>query len=640
MALDKDIYDAKVIQSRISKFKNNLITVKSYYNHPELQEQDAMNRRIRMGEVYDRYVKHCFKSYAMDFDDLLLKTNELFTRFPDVLEKYQQQFKYIMVDEYQDTNHSQYLIVKALSRKFKNICVVGDDAQSIYSFRGANIQNIFNFKKDYPQAKILKLEQNYRSTSNIVNAANCIIKNNFQQLEKDIFTDNKSGDKIQVFQSITDNNEGIFISKSIYKNKLNAKLKYNNFAVLYRTNAQSRPIEDALRKLNIPYRVYGGLSFYQRKEIKDALAYLKVTINTQDEEALKRIINYPTRGIGDTTLDKLTLAANHYNKSIFEIIENIYELNIGINAGTAQKLSDFIYMIKGFQNIVKENTLFESCKYIFQNSGLIHLLHQDKTPKGISKYENLQELLNSIKDFQDKEIQLTNINPSLTNYLENTLLASDIDKNTQQDEVSLMTIHMSKGLEYPIVYIAGMEEDLFPSKMSMTTREDLEEERRLFYVALTRAEKKIYLTFANTRYKWGKLVDRIPSRFLNEIDQEYLNCLNFELEMPKLKSCGEGRVFGNNVKIRLHKPQNGTPPKNKPIQNKKLRITKPNNNISTYPDSFNSLDIDNIVEHNLFGIGKIIELQGRGNNKIAKIDFPKHGIKKLLLRFTKLKIIK
>ena len=634
MQLDKETYDAKKIQSRISKYKNNLITVKAYQNNAELQQQDMQNRRPRMGEIYQQYVESCFNASAMDFDDLLLKTNELLTRFPEVLEKYQQLFQYIMVDEYQDTNHSQYLIVKALAHKFKNICVVGDDAQSIYSFRGANINNILNFKKDYPNTKTIKLEQNYRSTNHIVSAANSVIKNNRKQLEKDVFTDNENGEPIQVFKAVTDGEEGKFIARSIYENKIHEEVNYSDFAVLYRTNMQSRAVEDALRKRNIPYRVYGGLSFYQRKEVKDAIAYFRVVVNPKDEEALKRIINYPTRGIGATTLTKIASASQHYGKSSFEIIENLNQLNI-LNAGTIQKLHAFASMIKHFRGMLETHSSFEVCEAVLKQSGLIQLLHKDQTPEGISRYENLQELINGIKDFCEKEKQLVDGDPSLSNYLENIALASDIDNKTEQDEVALMTVHTSKGLEFPVVYIAGMEEDLFPSTMS-ESQDDLEEERRLFYVALTRGERKVYLSFADSRYKWGKMVLPNPSRFLSEIASQHLNLLNFQsLQRDSYASPDEGSNFGKNVRIRMNKPTNSVPIRQP--KGKNLRRIKPDTGISNPLN--NVLIAGNIVEHNLFGRGTIIELSGNGGNKIAKIQFENEGEKKLLLKFAKLKVV-
>ncbi|MDX1471873.1 MAG: 3'-5' exonuclease, partial [Flavobacteriaceae bacterium] len=504
MGLDKDVYKYKQIYSRISSYKNSLITVKAYFQNPELIEADAMAKRPRMGDIYKNYVDRCFKAGAMDFDDLLLKTNELLTRFPDVLAKYQNRFRYILVDEYQDTNHSQYLIVRALSDRFQNICVVGDDAQSIYAFRGANINNILNFQRDYDDVNVYRLEQNYRSTKNIVNAANSIIDKNKTKLDKIVWTANEEGPKIKVHRSMTDGDEGRFVASTIFEQKMQNQLKDNDFAVLYRTNAQSRAIEDALRKRNIPYRIYGGLSFYQRKEIKDVLSYLRLTINPADEEALKRVINYPGRGIGQTTIDKLIVVANQHNKSIFEILKEIDKIDVGIHAGTRTKLKNFVTLIESFQVMNKTANAFELAEHVTKASGIIKEMNKDATPEGISRIENIEELLNGIKDFVEGQKEIADATGSLTEFLEDVALATDLDNDKGSDDrVALMTIHLAKGLEFPFVFIVGMEEDLFPSAMSMNTRSELEEERRLFYVALTRAEKQAYLTYTLSRYRWG-----------------------------------------------------------------------------------------------------------------------------------------
>ncbi len=493
MGLDKDVYKYKQVYSRISSYKNSLITVKAYYSNPELQEADAMSKKPRLGEIYKNYVDRCFKAGAMDFDDLLLKTNELLNRFPDVLHKYQNRFRYILVDEYQDTNHSQYLIVKALSDKFQNICVVGDDAQSIYAFRGANINNILNFQKDYENVQMYRLEQNYRSTRNIVNAANSIIEKNKTKLDKVVWTANDDGSKIVVNRLINDGEEGRFVASSIFENKMQNQMGNGDFAILYRTNAQSRAMEDALRKREIPYRIYGGLSFYQRKEIKDVLAYLRLLVNPNDEEALKRVINYPARGIGSTTIDKLTILANQYDKSIYEVIENIDQLQIKINSGTRNKLVNFVNMIKSFSILNENADAFTVADQVARKTGLIQELKKDGTPEGVARIENIEELLNGIKDFVEGQKELADATGSLTEFLEDVALATDMDKDSGDDDrVALMTIHLAKGLEFPYVYIVGMEEDLFPSAMSMNTRSELEEERRLFYVALTRADKPAF----------------------------------------------------------------------------------------------------------------------------------------------------
>ena len=647
MQLDKDIYKPKQVFSRISSYKNNLITVKAYFNNPELQESDAMSKKPRLGEIYQNYVDRCFKAGAMDFDDLLLKTNELLTRFPEVLMKYQNRFRYILVDEYQDTNHSQYLIVRALSDRFQNICVVGDDAQSIYGFRGANINNILNFQKDYENVKTYRLEQNYRSSKNIVEAANSIIDKNKTKLDKVVWTANDLGQKIKVNRSITDNDEGRFVAGEIWTQKMTNQMTNGQFAILYRTNAQSRAMEDALRKRDIPYRIYGGLSFYQRKEIKDILCYLRLIINPKDEEALIRVINYPARGIGDTTVEKLTIAANHYKRSIFEVMEVIDKIDLKLNAGTKNKLQDFVTMIKSFQVINENQDAFYIADHVAKKTGYIQELKKDGTPEGIARIENIEELLNGIKDFTEGQIEVDGARGALSEFLEDVALATDLDKDTSdEDRVALMTIHLAKGLEFPTVFVVGMEEDLFPSAMSMSTRSELEEERRLFYVAVTRAEHQAYLTYAQSRYRWGKLTDSEPSRFIEEIDGQYLEYLSPEETNYKYKPMIDHDIFGDvdKSKLRLAKPITGTPPKyvtdGEPKSDYNIRKLKP---VSSNSGSANLLDnklnIGNIVMHERFGKGEILNLEGAGADKKAEIKFEVGGIKKLLLRFAKLDII-
>nr|WP_299173493.1 UvrD-helicase domain-containing protein [uncultured Allomuricauda sp.] len=647
MGLDKDIYKYKQIQNRISSYKNSLITVKAYFQNPELVEADAMAKRPRLGEIYQNYVDRCFKAGAMDFDDLLLRTNELLTRFPEVLMKYQDRFRYILVDEYQDTNHSQYLIVKALSDRYQNICVVGDDAQSIYSFRGANISNILNFQKDYDDVGMYRLEQNYRSTKNIVNAANSIIAKNKNQLEKVVWTSNDEGNKIKIHRSITDAEEGRYVASSIFENKMQLQMPNGEFAVLYRTNSQSRAIEDALRKRDIPYRIYGGLSFYQRKEIKDVLAYLRMVINPKDEEALKRIVNFPARGIGQTTIDKLVVAANHYGRSIFEVMEHLDKLDLKINAGTKRKLEDFVTMIKSFQIMNEGSDAFTLAEHVSKKTGLLLEFKKDGTPEGIARMENIEELLNGIKDFVEGQKELADATGNLTEFLEDVALATDMDKDTGDDDrVALMTIHLAKGLEFPYVYIVGMEEDLFPSAMSMNTRSELEEERRLFYVALTRAEKQAYLTYTQNRYRWGKLIDAEPSRFLEEIEEQYIENLTPVSDGYRYKSMIDANIFGevDKSKLRQIKPKNGTPPSvQKPNENqlRKLRKLKPE--IASPTNNTNTVDPNlaegALVNHTRFGKGKILKIEGVGNDKKAEIKFERGDVKKLLLRFAKLEVL-
>jgi len=647
MGLDKDIYKYKQIQQRISAFKNSLITVKAYYNNPELQEADAIARKPRMGEIYNEYVNRLFKAGAMDFDDLLLRTNELLNRFPEVLVRYQERFKYILVDEYQDTNHSQYLIVKALSDRYQNICVVGDDAQSIYSFRGANISNILNFQRDYDQVAVYRLEQNYRSTNTIVRAANSVISKNKDQIEKQVWTDNPDGDKIIVHRSATDADEGRYVASTLFEWKLNNQLKNGDFAVLYRTNSQSRAIEDALRKRDIPYRIYGGLSFYQRKEIKDVLAYLRLVINPNDEEALMRVINYPTRGIGQTTLDKLVVAAKETGMSVFELLSPANRSSLKINASTSNRLEDFATMIRSFQILAESADAFALTEHVIKKSGLVLEMKKDGTPEGIARLENMEELLNGIQDFVEGQREIDEATGSIAEFLEDVALATDLDKEVGDDDrVALMTIHLAKGLEFPYVFIVGMEEDLFPSAMSMNTRAELEEERRLFYVALTRAEKQAVLTYTINRYRWGKLIDAEPSRFIEEIDEQYLDnqVVDFRRNFsPYLDTSLFGEV--DHSKLRTVKPKAGTPPSiGKPTEKQlqKLRKIKPTSvqpaaeSATLYAD----LSVGVKVIHERFGTGVVQSIEGIGVNKKAEILFESGGIKKLLLKFAKLQIIK
>ena len=645
MNLDKERYKAKQILGRISSFKNSLITVRAYFNNADLQEADMHGSRPKVGEIYKEYVDRCFKSGAMDFDDLLLRTNELLARFPEVLAKYQSRFKYIMVDEYQDTNHSQYIIVRSLADKFENICVVGDDSQSIYSFRGANIQNILNFQKDYPNVKTFKLEQNYRSTKNIVNAANSVISRNKTKLDKEVWTSNDDGDSINVMRTISDGEEGRFVAQSIWENQMNHQLTPDDFCVLYRTNSQSRALEDALRKKGIDYKIYGGISFYQRKEIKDILSYLRILINPNDEEAFKRIINYPARGIGATTIDKLTIAANQYKKSIFEIVKYIDKIDISINSGTKNKLQDFMNMMLRLQIESQTKNAFEIAEIVVKQAKLIKDLEKEGTPESVSKVENVQELLNGIKDFITDKIEQGE-DASLTTFLEDVALATDFDAKKDEDKpsVSLMTIHQSKGLEYMYVYIVGLEENLFPSAMSMNTRSELEEERRLFYVALTRAEKVAYLTYAQTRYRWGKLVDAEPSRFLEEIDDQYLHYITPKAINPIINNFIDKSIFDDAPKgIRFQKPIQRKKMDRDILDKKEISIPKNLKKVSQTSSHTNLFDenviVGNIVEHNRFGTGEVISLEGSGPNKKAEIKFGTVGKKKLLLQFAKLRVI-
>ncbi len=622
--LDKDQYKYKSIFSRISSMKNSFITPNNYLNNEELLLSDKISNRSKFYQIYNEYVERCFKAGAMDFDDLLLKTNELLNSYPDTLSKYQNIFKYILVDEYQDTNHSQYLIIRALSDKFQNICVVGDDAQSIYSFRGANINNILNFQKDFPDSKIFRLEQNYRSTKNIVNAANSLIENNQRRLKKNVWTENESGEKISVNKLLTDGEEGRFVASSIFENKMQSQLQNSDFAILYRTNAQSRSFEDALRKKNISYRVYGGLSFYQRKEIKDVLAYLRLLINPDDEQAFKRIINFPARGIGQTTLNKIAVEAKNSSVSDYIFIKDLLKSSEILNNSTKNKLLDFVIMIESIKNKIEHSDVFDITKEVLKQSGLYNLYKNDESLEGINRIQNIEELLNGIKDFVENNEKSQ---AYVSSFLQDVALATDQDNDTNDNnKVSLMTVHLAKGLEFPYVYIVGLEENLFPSAMNLNSRTELEEERRLFYVALTRAEKKIYLSYVLSRYRWGKPVDSEKSRFIDEIKEEYLQ--NNVIQRSISKDFSQKSQF-NKVGIRYKKPET------RPAKNfVKLKSSSSKSNLFD-----NKLIVGNIVVHERFGKGEVISIEGQGGDRKAEIKFEKGGLKKLLLRFSRLEII-
>ncbi|MDA8715057.1 UvrD-helicase domain-containing protein [Flavobacteriales bacterium] len=630
--LDDKLYKPGIVYNRISSAKNNLISATAYTKNTDIIADDRMNNRPKLGEIYMEYQKRCFKSHAMDFDDLLFKTNVLLKDHADALHRYQHKFKYILVDEYQDTNYSQYLIVKRLAALNENLCVVGDDAQSIYAFRGANIQNILNFKKDYPDFKLFKLEQNYRSTKVIVEAANSIISNNTEQIEKKVWTANSEGDKIKVFKAATDNEEGKIVANSIFDNQQQEHAKNLDFAILYRTNAQSRSFEESLRKLNIAYKIYGGLSFYQRKEIKDILAYYRLTTNHNDEEALKRVINYPKRGIGKTSLEHAMVAARQNGKSLWHILDNPGKYPLSINNGAKSKIKDFIAMIKSFAANLEELNAYDIAHQIASSCGLLKELYTDKTPEGISRYENIQELLNGIKEFSDNASD--NEVRFLADFLLDVALLTDADndKPEDQDKVTLMTIHAAKGLEFPYVYIVGLEENLFPSQLSLNTRAELEEERRLFYVAMTRAEKKAFISFASSRYKWGNVIQCEPSRFIEEIDEKFLDLSENKF---KPKSASQDLPFANSTRF-LGKSKKTQTTVQKPIISNHLK------KVSNQPGA--SVDIEKITEgvnvsHARFGKGKVIKLEGSPPNVKATVFFPNAGQKQLLLKFAKLDVL-
>ena len=611
-ALDKDVYRPKSIRNRISSLKNNFITVNGYFANNELVESDNLSRKPETGNIYKEYSERLIKSNSMDFDDLLMKTNELLNNYPEVLAKYQEKFKYILVDEYQDTNNSQYLIVKSLSDKYQNICVVGDDAQSIYSFRGANINNIINFRNDYDEVEVFRLEQNYRSTKNIVNAANSVIDHNKNKIEKEVWTDNDFGDRVEVRANESDIAEARSLCQKIVS--LN-NTNFSNIAILYRTNAQSRPIEDSLRLNKIPYQIFGGVSFYNRKEIKDVLAYLRLIVNSSDEESLKRIINYPARGIGQVTINKIILAAKKYDLTLYETIQKNNELSIGLSNSVLIKLQNFIDLIDVFKIQNQKLNAFDLTKEVIEKVKIIDELKKDDSPEGISRVENVQELLNGIRDFIEDQKELVDSNDKLSEFLSTVSLSTDFDiENEDQDKVSLMTLHLSKGLEFKHVFIVGLEEDLFPSALSYNTRSELEEERRLFYVGITRAKENLYLSYANSRYRWGKLIYCEESRFLNEIDKEYLKII----ESTPSKTTFEDSSI------------------NKIIYNSKStlkRLAKTSESLSSI--KINVSEGDN-VSHEKFGIGEIIKIEGSGNDSKATVNFKKFGLKNLLLRFAKL----
>lgn len=617
--LNKDHYKAKQIRNRISSLKNNFITVENYFNNPEMIEVDKMSKRSEFGIIYKRYVERCFRSSVMDFDDLLLKTNELLNKFPEVLSKYQDKFRYILVDEYQDTNYSQYLIIKALSDRHQNLCVVGDDSQSIYSFRGANIDNILNFKKHYPDCKTYKLEQNYRSSNNIVQCANSLIQNNQFKLDKTIWTQNSDGEKITINKSISDSDEGRFVASNIFERKNNEFLSNSSFAVLYRTNAQSRAVEDALRKINIEYQVFGGLSFYQRKEIKDILAYLRLIENLNDEESLRRIINFPSRGIGQTTLDKLTLVSERQNISLFDSISNLNDPSVKINKGTIEKLENFRNQILSFKVFSQNNNAYETVSHIINKIQIVNFYKNEGSLESFNRIENIEELVNGINDFIEGQEELFESDKSLSRYLEDVALYSETDKQVSNEKVSLMTVHMAKGLEFPIVYVLGMEENLFPSIMSINSREEVEEERRLFYVAMTRAEKSLTLSYCNQRFKWGNLIECEPSRFLSEIDNKYTNKNSLDQQQPS---------HIDNTLLRLRnfkKRKNISKLKSFKSFSQKIKI---------------NIKINDVVFHERFGKGEVKQIEEDGENSRATINFNNSGEKKVLLKFAKLKVIK
>ncbi|OFY16380.1 MAG: ATP-dependent DNA helicase [Bacteroidetes bacterium GWE2_42_24] len=654
--LDPKLYSPSVVHGRISSAKSNLISATEYNQNAEYTGPDRQFNRPDLGRLYTLYQMRLFRSQAMDFDDLLFNMNVLLRDFPDVLHKYQQRFQYIMVDEYQDTNFAQYLIIKKLAAKNENICVVGDDAQSIYSFRGANIQNILNFRKDYPDYKLFKLEQNYRSTKVIVEAANSIIAQNKDQIKKTVWTSNEEGSKISVLRGANENDEGLLVARTIFEFKMQNQLPNGDFAILYRTNAQSRAMEEALRKINIPYRIYGGLSFYRRKEIKDIVAYFRLTVNNYDEDALRRIINYPTRGIGDTTMEKALVSAGENNKSLWDILAEpeLYKLDLRSNALT--QVRNFITMIRSFTVQVNRMNAYDLARQITMASGILRELKEDQTPEGVSRVENIDELLNAVRDFTESETTLTGVETeegyvrTLDVFLQDIILLTDADEkedeNQPSDKVSLMTIHAAKGLEFPYVFIVGLEENLFPSFLSLNTRAELEEERRLFYVAITRAGKMATLSYAESRYKYGTPSWNEPSRFITEIDERFLNVpQKKKSQQVTMKSLHGFDSF--EVKSRHAGELEFTPPdfhlrdksKLKKIGPATMAAATPGTSASGSAADAEAILEGMIVEHERFGRGEVTSLDGAGANKKATVNFESVGPKQLLLKFAKLRIV-
>ena len=656
LALDDKHYKPNVVYNRISAAKNSLIGPAEYKNDSALQQEDARANRPAIGQIYEAYTNRCFKNGAMDFDDLLFKMYILLKNFPEALSKYQRKFKYILIDEYQDTNPAQYEIIKLLGAMHENVCVVGDDAQSIYSFRGATIENILQFQKDYEQVKLVKLEQNYRSTKNILHVANEIIANNKGQIEKKLFTVNEEGEKINLVRTMTDNEEGKMVADTIQEQKLRNHYFNKDFAILYRTNAQSRSFEEALRRMGIAYRIYGGMSFYQRKEVKDFIAYLRLVVNPKDEEALKRIINFPARGIGKTSMDKAVLFANENNCSVWDIVSSASKY--GYRAGTLESINNFVIMIRMFQSELQKKNAYDLAVIVGKSTQIVKELFNDKTTEGLARYENVQELLNSIKEFtetpmneEDGEVG----DKGLGTYLQQITLLTDADDDKDQnpDVVKLMTIHAAKGLEFPVVFVGGLEETLFPNAMSINTREELEEERRLFYVAITRAKQRLWLSFANARYRFGQLQQNDPSRFLEEINEIYLD-RSYAGGAMKNSSTGfsaferMNRGFGGgwnkSSAASQAEKQFGAPPGK--TSTPAYLTPKPQHKAIEHTPSadFVASDTGNLqagqkVEHQKFGFGEVMKMEGAAHNPIATVKFDLNGEKKIMLNYAKLRIV-
>jgi DNA helicase II / ATP-dependent DNA helicase PcrA len=668
--LDDKHYKPNTVYNRISSAKNALVGPAEYANDYAIQQEDMRSNRPAIAQIYKAYIDRCFKNGAMDFDDLLLKFYELLKSVPESLSKYQRKFKYILIDEYQDTNPAQYEIIKLLGAMHENVCVVGDDAQSIYSFRGATIQNILQFQKDYDDVKVIKLEQNYRSSQSILEVANEVIRNNKGQIPKVLWTENSQGEKIRLVRTMTDNDEGKFVADTIQEQKLRNHFLNKEFAILYRTNAQSRAFEESLRRMGIAYTIYGGISFYQRKEIKDYVAYLRIIVNNRDEEALKRVINYPARGIGKTTIDKTVLYANEKNISMWDILERAKEF--GFRAGTLEAIENFVTMIKSFASMLKTKSAYEVAMHVGKQTNFVRELFNDKSVEGVARYENIQELLNSIKEWVDTQQDLAQIDEDgivvapteatgkgevgLATYLQQITLLTDADeKDPHADTVKLMTIHAAKGLEFSCVFAAGLEEMLFPNAMSINTREELEEERRLFYVVITRAKHRLWITYANTRYRFGSVVQNEPSRFIGELPEQYLD-RSFAGGGARNQTGnnwgGGGSAFdrmhggwGSGQSVNEAERRYGPPPGKNSTTPGYITPRPQNKAVEHVPtpdfiaSDTTSLQAGQKIEHQKFGFGEVVKVEGSAHNPIATVKFDKNGEKKIMLNYAKLRII-
>jgi len=651
--LDDKHYKPNIVYNRISQAKNGLVGPADYANDYYIQQEDLRSNRPAIAQIYDAYVKRCFKNGAMDFDDLLLKFYELLKNFPESLHKYQHKFKYILIDEFQDTNPAQYEIIKLLGAVHENVCVVGDDAQSIYSFRGATIENILQFQKDYEDVKVVKLEQNYRSTQSILHVANEVIKNNKGQIPKNLWTENIVGEKIRLIRTLTDNDEGKFVADTIQEQKLRNHFNNRDFAILYRTNSQSRAFEESLRRMGLPYTIYGGISFYQRKEIKDYLAYLRIIVNPKDEESLKRIINFPVRGIGKTSIDKAILFANENNISMWDVL--VDAAKFGFKGGTLEAIDNFVLMIRSFGSMLATRNAYEVAIHVGKQTNFVKELFNDKTTEGLSRYENIQELLNSIREWVDNQRTLSQVDEDgilieatssgeagLSSYLQQITLLTDADeKDPHADTVKLMTIHAAKGLEFSCVFAAGLEESLFPNAMSINTREELEEERRLFYVVVTRAKHKLWITYANTRYRFGSLVQNEPSRFIDEIPGEHLDrsFAGGGMKNQRSDSWNSGSAF---ERMNRGFGRENTKPGEKPsylTTNNKQQIKDHVPSPDFVASDTSNLQVGQKIEHQKFGFGEVIKMEGSAHNPVATVKFELNGEKKIMLNYAKLRII-